>query len=888
MEINEMDKNTNNNLQMEVDEEKLISNHDTKRDNKVIPMIVDTELEENWPKVVQEDLSQDKYFNVTNKDISPLKSIKLTVQAITSELTSLNSPETKSSPAKSSLIISTNSPHTLTESSITKKIIITAAAKINKDTILDSKEAHAISKGVSIVGPKVPLNIGKSDTSIGESHTSRESHTCTEESPTFIEESNPFIDASSSPEEMSLNENNVNPSSKNVSPILDCIHNSPKDSSHRTSDVPSPTTATSTDEEMIKNNLKITPNDTICIQKETTLKLTDTPTDTTVSNKSKSPPPNDTTIPPKNIYPLSNASMSSNQNNCCVQTDISLPHKDTTPIIISSLTNKYVTPVSSFSYKDITPNPSDSFDSGTQSADVSISNNSSEMSLTNMDITATVGDSFLKVSDVSHTNKDIPNYTPFTHSTSANALPSSIVTEKYKCKKCNYVCGNLELYKKHLDSHISSNSVCDFTSANLLDDDEDDDICIVDEHINTNNSFKESERQKICNTCRCTFVLKHLESLKVQILIYKNVNMSPCGECMEKYRQISSYHQSMQFGQGSNIFSCIYCDFQCNVSEDLQTHMHIHEAEELEVAPQIEGQFSSQYDTFDTQYDSSLDDQMFQSSSWQPMESWRPQMEILPIQGTYGCPHCDYRTNYMSYLKHHLLTHNDERPYSCPYCNYKAKLSKTLKHHISRHTGEKPFACPYCDYRAIQKTSMIEHVRTHTGERPHQCPLCPYAAINGRLLKKHIETKHNSNKSHTANRTYTCPHCDFITTYKSELKSHIKEMHKAETPVKEKRPFACPHCSYRAQSGQSLTHHIYTHTGEKPYACPHCDYRARQKKTLNLHIQTHTGEKRHHCPHCDYAAIYKSCLKLHIVKKHPGMAQPKKPRDPTQHFLSNL
>lgn len=52
-----------------------------------------------------------------------------------------------------------------------------------------------------------------------------------------------------------------------------------------------------------------------------------------------------------------------------------------------------------------------------------------------------------------------------------------------------------------------------------------------------------------------------------------------------------------------------------------------------------------------------------------------------------SCPHCDYKTSLLNWLKDHMKKHSSDAPFVCQYCTYAAKKPGRLKVNHSAHVN---------------------------------------------------------------------------------------------------------------------------------------------------------------------------------------------------------
>lgn len=115
----------------------------------------------------------------------------------------------------------------------------------------------------------------------------------------------------------------------------------------------------------------------------------------------------------------------------------------------------------------------------------------------------------------------------------------------------------------------------------------------------------------------------------------------------------------------------------------------------------------------------------------------------VPKQTLFNCNQCDFETEEIALIEHHIFVNHRKMVYQCEFCNYKA----------------------------TQKTHLKTHVRAlHLGFK-HACGQCNFQGNRPDTLKNHILTKHLGIK-------YTCQYCQRVFSDRSPLSRHMKQAHK--------------------------------------------------------------------------------------------------------------
>lgn len=137
------------------------------------------------------------------------------------------------------------------------------------------------------------------------------------------------------------------------------------------------------------------------------------------------------------------------------------------------------------------------------------------------------------------------------------------------------------------------------------------------------------------------------------------------------------------------------------------------------------------------------------------------------------CKKCGKTFSFKSYLKDHLLIHENKRQFKCPHkrCGKSFNTNNGLNVHKFVHFKNK-LECKYCSFQTKYHRYLNEHIRNkHTKQGLIKCKECGKEMVLQRL-NYHIRTTHNAIKLKC-----TFDNCEFVTKYKCHLKYHIKRKH---------------------------------------------------------------------------------------------------------------
>lgn len=140
---------------------------------------------------------------------------------------------------------------------------------------------------------------------------------------------------------------------------------------------------------------------------------------------------------------------------------------------------------------------------------------------------------------------------------------------------------------------------------------------------------------------------------------------------------------------------------------------------------------------------------------------------ISTASGTiHSCQFCDYKTQKISHLKRHELTHIGKK-YKCHDCPKSFnELTKLRTHQNSKHQGQARYKCDKCSRTFSSKGGIMYHQQTkHNNSYKYKCETCDKGFNTIQHYLGHKNT-------HTGVRPYVCEKCNIGFSYPSVLTSH--------------------------------------------------------------------------------------------------------------------
>ncbi|KAH3877585.1 hypothetical protein DPMN_001460, partial [Dreissena polymorpha] len=198
------------------------------------------------------------------------------------------------------------------------------------------------------------------------------------------------------------------------------------------------------------------------------------------------------------------------------------------------------------------------------------------------------------------------------------------------------------------------------------------------------------------------------------------------------------------------------------------------------------------------------------------------------------CNICGQVLKYRSYLKAHMLNHQEADKVTCEVCGETFPDSKQLTDHKrSQHQTGKPFKCQYCDKQFGSNALCKQHMLIHTGLKKYVCDVCG----KGFMSRKHF---HDHLRLHNGEQQYRCDLCGKEFIYFRSLVRH-KQVH--VDPKERLKPYKCEFCGKEYTEVTGYKHHMRSvHTGENPFQCDLCGESFHRNDKLKRHLKT-----RHHC-----------------------------------------
>ena len=197
-------------------------------------------------------------------------------------------------------------------------------------------------------------------------------------------------------------------------------------------------------------------------------------------------------------------------------------------------------------------------------------------------------------------------------------------------------------------------------------------------------------------------------------------------------------------------------------------------------------------------------------------------------------------------------------------------LARHKRHNCS---ATKKLTCLICSKTFQHSSNLSRHRKMHQNRTTNTGGKRHFSTTNRilptkRLSCKNIKSIKSTNSFSLGTTSTKSLSITSITATKSRITAIPTTTTKKHfTGVKGK--FQCPYCGRCHVSGQELTYHVYTHTGEKPYKCEECGKCFIRKHHLVDHVNgVHLKIRPFSCDICGHGFNRKTLLRIHVEKTH--------------------
>ncbi len=212
------------------------------------------------------------------------------------------------------------------------------------------------------------------------------------------------------------------------------------------------------------------------------------------------------------------------------------------------------------------------------------------------------------------------------------------------------------------------------------------------------------------------------------------------------------------------------------------------------------------------------------------------------------------------------ISHNPEKPFHCHLCDYRAPDKSYLRSHMVGHEDVKFFFCDECDYSTNRANSLRVHVQSrHIGIHPWKCPYCIYAAHSKVKVRAHIKNRHEGRGEVVRRNIIVKFNMDAYRTKKpgknkvSSSKASLGMDRDVKYMVVEQVPDDAEGagvilCNNNANSDED----VWTSVGEEVTVSQNMDGEADEPDNIT-----------YRCAFCEYQSASIDQVQLHIGETHP-------------------
>ena len=200
------------------------------------------------------------------------------------------------------------------------------------------------------------------------------------------------------------------------------------------------------------------------------------------------------------------------------------------------------------------------------------------------------------------------------------------------------------------------------------------------------------------------------------------------------------------------------------------------------------------------------------------------------------------------------------------------------------------FRCRLCDYRTDKVTVMRHHVMVHLNYHPYVCPYCDLAhSVKSFPITKHVRVKHPGEverfecaRSEEMERKVRTGYCKVGTDEKDESPDKVTAVVPTSTagmicslpPVEPVTLVVAPLTSIPRSSSSSLDRPAprkRVPSKRLVYRCTFCGLATHIRTDMRHHLMREMHYKPFRCGYCPYTEPSRSCMGKHFRSKHCGM-----------------
>ena len=286
----------------------------------------------------------------------------------------------------------------------------------------------------------------------------------------------------------------------------------------------------------------------------------------------------------------------------------------------------------------------------------------------------------------------------------------------------------------------------------------------------------------------------------------------------------------------------------------------------------------------------------------------------------HGCELCPYTTNSKNDFLYHKQFHRPKptADFKCEHCEYWVTHKRLLKQHMKVHSGEEsgspnvsavstPTKSDYSENALIYDTVEIAAIKQKiiaskitpsismtpmvspmklasnctmgnkrgfmkkdgTYRKVHKCRFCPYMNLRLRNLRLH-ELMHGRRSA--TNTLMKCPHCNYYVGSKGLLAHHLK-VHQPDYGMdflpsiddsSDKRSEASEDSEMEQPIPiQNKVDTLFEIARFKKYGCEKCPYASAKRAHFQRHVELHGSRQKCKCSFCDYSVPSMNLLSQH-------------------------